>query len=119
MVTNVAKANVSFSFYGTGVQIYGAKREQHGQFQITIDELVYTPQDGASVTPVFQTALFSTVALNEGYHTVTMTNLGAGLDIDFVCYYALLTMLPSSIVLLLAHMADARWADRGRTNGMD
>jgi hypothetical protein len=98
MVTNVVNANVSFSFYGTGVQIYGAKREQHGQFQITIDGLVYTPQNGASVNSIFQTALFSTVALNEGYHTVTMTNLGAGLDIDFVCYFVLFAMMYLSTV---------------------
>lgn len=93
MVTNVPNANVSFSFYGTGVQIYGAKREQHGQFQITIDGLVYPSQNGASVPPIFQTALFSTVALTEGYHTVTMTNLNAGVDIDFVCYSVLFMTL--------------------------
>lgn len=101
MVTNVANANVSFSFYGTGVQIYGAKRQKYGQFQITIDGLVYSPQNGASVNPIFQTALFSTVALNEGYHTVTMANLGAGLDIDFVCCSGPFTVLCLSTV----HMA--------------
>ncbi|KAF5328847.1 hypothetical protein D9619_011703 [Psilocybe cf. subviscida] len=126
MVTNVVNANVSFSFYGTGVQIYGAKRQQHGSFQITIDGLVYTPQNGASVNPVFQTALFSTVALNEGYHTVTMANLGAGLDIDFLTWQTpvgktdegLLTWTDQDTVSSFAYNPASAWGFSPTNAGM-
>ncbi|KDR75003.1 hypothetical protein GALMADRAFT_226651 [Galerina marginata CBS 339.88] len=89
MVTQNLRADVSFSFYGTGVQIYGAKRPNHGYYQISIDSTVY-PQVNGAVTDdpgTFQTALFSAVALKNGYHTVRMTNLGtAFLDIDFLTW---------------------------------
>lgn len=90
MDTQLLEANVSFTFYGTGVQIYGAKRSNHGNYQIKIDQTVYSPVSGNAADPgTFQTALFSAPSLNLGYHTVTMTNLGSSpgsnfLDIDFV-----------------------------------
>jgi len=86
MVTQTAQADVSFYFYGTGVQLYGAKRQNHGTFQISIDSVVYTPVNGSVSYPeAFQTALFTTNALKNGYHTVRMTNLESRyLDLDFV-----------------------------------
>ncbi|PPQ97792.1 hypothetical protein CVT26_012839 [Gymnopilus dilepis] len=93
MVTQLPNANVSFTFYGTGVQIYGAKRSNHGNYQIKIDQTVYSPVSGNAADPgTFQTALFSAPSLNLGVHTVTMTNLGGTtqgsnfLDIDFLTY---------------------------------
>lgn len=85
-LTQVNGANASFAFFGTGVQIYGAKRSNHGLYQVIIDSLVYPAVSGAEpVSPVFQTALFSTIALHPGYHTVTIANEQAlFLDIDFV-----------------------------------
>ncbi|KAF5328853.1 hypothetical protein D9619_011705 [Psilocybe cf. subviscida] len=126
MVTNVANANVSFSFYGTGVQIYGAKRERHGQFLINIDGLTYPPQNGASVTPTFQTALFSTVALNEGYHTVTMTNLGSQLDIDFLTWQTpvgkteegLLAWTDQDTLPSFAYIPASAWSSSPTNGGM-
>ena len=87
MVTKTARADVSFYFYGTGVQLFGAKRANHGQFQVSIDSKVYTPVNGSAPDPgTFQTSLFSTVALKNGYHTVRVTNLESNyLDLDFVC----------------------------------
>jgi len=86
MVTQTARADVSFYFYGTGVQLYGAKRQNHGAFQISIDSVVYPPVNGSVSYPeAFQTALFTTAALSNGYHTVRMTNLESRyLDLDFV-----------------------------------
>jgi len=86
MVTNVTKAQAVFSFYGTGVQIFGSKRRNHGYYQITIDTVVYPPANGVSPdTDSFQTPLFTTVALANAYHNVKMQNLGTGnLDLDFV-----------------------------------
>lgn len=86
MVTQTAKADVSFYFYGTGVQLYGAQRQNHGTYQISIDSVVYAPRNASATSPeYFQTSLFSTVALKNGYHTVRMTNLESkSLDLDFV-----------------------------------
>lgn len=88
MVTQTNKANASFTFFGTGVQVFGSKRPNHGLFQITIDSLVYPAVSGLNPTPpgTFQFPLFSTVALQPGYHTVTITNTEAKfLDVDYVC----------------------------------
>ncbi|KAF9522649.1 hypothetical protein CPB83DRAFT_887409 [Crepidotus variabilis] len=89
MVTNASQASVSFSFYGTGVQLFGSKRQGHGFYQISIDSLVY-PQVNGGVNDTqgqFNVQLFSTVALAAGYHTVKMTNLGTGdLDLDYLTW---------------------------------
>ncbi|KAF9526502.1 hypothetical protein CPB83DRAFT_857626 [Crepidotus variabilis] len=88
-VTNVSQASASFSFYGTGVQVFGSKRPSHGFYQISIDAIVY-PQVNGGVNDTqgqFNAQLFSTVALAPGYHTVKMTNLGtANLDLDYVTW---------------------------------
>ena len=87
MVTQVANATFSFTFYGTGVQLYGAERADHGLYQVTINTRLYDPVNGqANGTQHFQTSLFGTVALANGFHTVKVQNLGTTkLDLDFVC----------------------------------
>lgn len=86
-MTQVDGANASFAFFGTGVQIFGGKRSDHGLYQVTIDSVDYPPVSGVGpVTPIFQTSLFSTVALLYGYHVVTIKNSqDLFLDVDFVC----------------------------------
>ena len=85
MVTNTANASISFHFYGTNVQLYGAKRLNHGAYHISVDSVVYSDMNGSVADPgIFQTPLFSTY-LTSGYHTVIMTNLESRyLDLDFV-----------------------------------
>lgn len=92
MLTQTAQADVSFYFYGTGVQLYGAKRQNHGTYQISIDSVVYPPVNGSVPDPgYFQTSLFSTSSLTNGYHTVRMTNLESRyLDLDFVSLFPFL-----------------------------
>lgn len=114
MVTQAPNASVSFSFYGTGVQIYGAKRVNHGPYQVQIDSTVYPQVSGKASNPeIFQTALFSTVALNNGFHNVTMKNVGSGntaLDIDFVCLFSkncVDKLLDLDARFFIALMADA------------
>ncbi|KIM45457.1 hypothetical protein M413DRAFT_66291 [Hebeloma cylindrosporum] len=87
-VTQTENAAMSFSFYGTGVQLYGAKRLNHGAYQVSIDSSVYPAVNGSVPDPgTFQTALFSTTNLTSGYHTVRMTNLEARyLDLDFITW---------------------------------
>jgi hypothetical protein len=78
---------MSFYFYGSSLQLYGAKRLNHGAYQISIDSVVYPAVNGSVPDPgTFQTPLFSTTDLTTGYHTVKMTNLESRyLDLDFVC----------------------------------
>ncbi|KAF8800280.1 hypothetical protein BYT27DRAFT_7118036 [Phlegmacium glaucopus] len=88
-VTQVANASVSFTFYGTGVQLYGAQRADHGSYQVTIDSHTYSPANGKvnGTEEVFQTQLFQTAALQNGLHKVTMVNLGTTkLDLDFITW---------------------------------
>jgi hypothetical protein len=91
MKTNVSQASVSFSFYGNGVQLFGAKRQNYSRYQISIDSKTYPISDASSSYPqgVFQTSLFSTIALPVGYHTIQMTNIDHNtLDLDFVCEHS-------------------------------
>lgn len=86
-VTNIQNAYASFTFNGTKVEIYGAKRSNHGLYQIKLDNTVYPPNSGSVPDPgIFQEPLFSVGDLAQGLHTVTLTNReGRYLDIDFVC----------------------------------
>lgn len=90
MVTQVINASVTFTFYGTGVQLYGAQRSDHGLYRVTLDSHVYTLNGQANGTESFQVSLFQSAALTNGLHTVTVVNLGTKLDLDFVC------LLPSN-----------------------
>ena len=78
---------MSFYFYGSSLQLSGAKRLNHGAYQISIDSVVYPAVNGSVPDPgIFQTPLFSIIELDSGYHTVRMTNLESRyLDLDFVC----------------------------------
>ena len=91
MVTHAVNASVSFTFFGTGVQLFGAERPNHGLYQVTVDSLVYPPVNGSKSAgqEIFQTQLFSTVALKNDFHKLTVVNLGATqFDVDFVCLFS-------------------------------
>ena len=91
MVTQAVNASVSFTFFGSGLQLYGAERPNHGLYQVTIDSRVYPPVDGSvsAGQEAFQTQLFQTVALKSGFHKLTVVNLGATqFDVDFVCLFS-------------------------------
>ncbi|KAF9462292.1 hypothetical protein BDZ94DRAFT_1166190 [Collybia nuda] len=87
-VTNVQGATASFSFNGTSVGIFGAKRGNHGAYQVKLDSTLYPPNSGKANDPgIFQTPLFSAAGLSQGFHTVTLTNQeGSFLDIDFITW---------------------------------
>lgn len=78
---------MSFEFFGNSLKIYGSKRENHGRYQVQVDETIYDPEDGHLDAPGrFQQELFSDDGLENGIHLVSITNLDAGkyLDVDFV-----------------------------------
>lgn len=105
-VTNVTNAFASFTFNGTGVEIYGAKRSNHGSYQVKLDNTVYPPSSGSVPDPgIFKEPLFSSSNLTQGLHTVTLTNQeGLYLDIDFVRSAKLNLLLP--LTFFLDHLGD-------------
>lgn len=86
MKTSSTNQSASFSFNGTGVQIYGAKRSNHGLYHVNLDNGPNIVMNGSAADPgVFQILLYSATALQQGLHQVKITNdENAYLDIDFV-----------------------------------
>lgn len=86
--------------------LYGAKRANHGTYQVcqtrvfccrlsftpfpkvTIDNVQYPTQNGSVSNPeLFQTSLFQLSNLTQGQHTLILESTGAAgqyLDLDFV-----------------------------------
>jgi len=85
-LTRTSGASASFTFNGTGVQIFGAKRGNHGPYSVTIDSSAPTALNGTAADPgEFQASLFSIANLQQGLHKVVIMNGGASyLDIDLV-----------------------------------
>lgn len=84
-VSQAANATMSFTFFGTSVGIYGAKRGNHGPYQVQVDNQQYPVGNGVSTPDGFNQTLFST-NLQKGLHTVTLTNTAnTYLDVDYVC----------------------------------
>ncbi|KAF9038277.1 hypothetical protein BDZ89DRAFT_945829 [Hymenopellis radicata] len=80
-----------FSFNGTSVRIYGAKRGNHGDYQVTVDGKDYPPMSGTANESTFEsTEVLFTATLDPGLHNVSVVNLGSAdpklqfFDIDFV-----------------------------------
>ncbi|KAF5393204.1 hypothetical protein D9757_000534 [Collybiopsis confluens] len=86
--TSVSSGTASFTFNGTGVQLSGAKRGNHGLYQVTIDGTKFPAASGQSADPgIFQTSLFSKTDLSQGLHTVVLENQGGSgqfVDLDFI-----------------------------------
>ncbi|RDB16640.1 hypothetical protein Hypma_002369 [Hypsizygus marmoreus] len=86
--TRTAGGFASFTFNGTGVQIFGSKRDNHGLYQVRVDDTIHEPQNGSAPgSGEFQQALFSVSDLAQGRHVVTLTNQGSTfVDIDFITW---------------------------------
>ncbi|KAJ7616306.1 hypothetical protein DFH06DRAFT_109505 [Mycena polygramma] len=81
--------SASFSFNGTQVWIFGAKRSNHGFYSVSVDGNT-TEYDGFSKNDKY-TALFDSGSLNSGLHTVELTNIQNDtdkiyLDIDSITW---------------------------------
>jgi len=73
-LTTTYGASATLTFNGTTVWIYGAKRGNHGPYNVTLDGKVFT-DDGFYDGQVFQQVLFSAVELDGTKpHTVSITN---------------------------------------------
>ena len=87
MLTNVTGGSMTFTFYGTAIEIFGAFRFNHGQFRVTLDQksqdLSGLPFSG---NDVFRKPLFRAGSLALAQHTIVLENLEDGkfLDVDSV-----------------------------------
>ncbi|KAG6902098.1 hypothetical protein C0995_004278 [Termitomyces sp. Mi166 len=90
MKSNIGGSSASFTFNGTGVEIFGAKRGNHGPYTIKVDNTTYPAQNGSVPDPgLFQQSLFLVNGLQQGQHEVTITNGGnTYVDIDYISWVA-------------------------------
>ncbi|KAJ7079587.1 hypothetical protein B0H15DRAFT_499260 [Mycena belliarum] len=87
-------SSATFSFNGTQVYVFGARRANHGPYTVTLDGASAT-FDGFSAAPLFGT-LFVSKVMPQGIHTVTVTNALTDttkpfLDIDFITWTSKVT----------------------------
>ncbi|KDR74995.1 hypothetical protein GALMADRAFT_122490 [Galerina marginata CBS 339.88] len=86
-ITEVKGESMSFKFFGTSVWVFGAKRGNHGNYIVQINEDPYLQFNGQSAPDEFNQMLFnSTVDL--GTHNLTISNDEESkfLDIDYVAF---------------------------------
>ncbi|KDR74999.1 hypothetical protein GALMADRAFT_1332029 [Galerina marginata CBS 339.88] len=85
-VTQAKGATMAFSFYGTSVTIFGARRDNHGGYQVQIDSNPSSPFSGQSNTAEFNQVMF-TSSVPLGVHNVTVTNGdNKFFDIDYLTF---------------------------------
>ncbi|KAI5988701.1 hypothetical protein EDD15DRAFT_2371026 [Pisolithus albus] len=88
---NVTNGAASFSFNGTGVWIYGAKRGNHNTYTVQLDDNTYGPYTGYSAAAEFMQVLFNYTTLSQGMHNLTLTNTGTNaeyVDIDLIVWHS-------------------------------
>ncbi|TDL24133.1 hypothetical protein BD410DRAFT_109294 [Rickenella mellea] len=90
-LTTSFNASATFTFNGTGIWIYGAKRINHGPYSVVLDNGPPVQGNGFSSSAVFQTPLFSAMGLQSGSHIVTLSNAVTDsnapfLDVDFIVW---------------------------------
>ncbi|KAG6901014.1 hypothetical protein C0995_002293 [Termitomyces sp. Mi166 len=87
MFSGADDASASFTFNGTGVEIFGARRGNHGLYAIRVDNTSYPTQNGSANPDIFQQSLFTVQGLQQGQHEVTITNVGTTfVDIDYISW---------------------------------
>ncbi|WVQ73036.1 hypothetical protein IAR50_002599 [Cryptococcus sp. DSM 104548] len=88
-ITQVIGDSVSLSFKGSSVQVFGGLYFDHGNFSVALDGGRTSNYNGTFFDLQPGTTLFQASGLEEGVHTVQLTNLGQGrkgkfFDIDYI-----------------------------------
>jgi len=87
MVTAQAGASMSFSFFGSSISIIGAKRLNHGDYHVQLDDQTFAQTSGSVKGDFMNQTLFNS-EVELGNHKVTIFNDGTNfLDIDYVSVY--------------------------------
>lgn len=96
--SNTDGSQASITFNGTAIYIFGAKRQNHGHYIVTIDNGQaerldgYAPLQADGTDGVYQYPIFAKSGLLNGLHTVVLTNDGGAdtgrpyVDIDFITW---------------------------------
>lgn len=85
-LSNTPGAVASLTFYGNGVQIYGATSPDYGQYSVSLDGGVAQPYKSAPTPRIFraQQLLYMAAGLPTGMHTLTYINARTNItDIDY------------------------------------
>ncbi|KAF8334728.1 uncharacterized protein EI90DRAFT_3050000 [Cantharellus anzutake] len=85
-------ASATFDFFGTGIWVYGARRDNHGNYTVSLDGGM-SIYDGHDPKGAFQVLLFGQSDLPSENHTLTILNSpGPGyFDIDFIIWETSIT----------------------------
>ncbi|KAJ3502520.1 hypothetical protein NLJ89_g8851 [Agrocybe chaxingu] len=85
-LTQTSGDTMSMQFFGSAVAIIGAKRGNHGNYQVQVDTALYPSATGASNQDLFNQTLFS-ASLGMGLHNLTLTNSESKFfDVDYVTF---------------------------------
>ncbi|CAE6437666.1 unnamed protein product [Rhizoctonia solani] len=89
-------STATFEFRGIAVYIYGAKRGNHGYYNVSVDGGIsqrfdgYAPTQPDGTDGIYQVPLFSRDGMKDTNHTVVLTNIINGrrpfVDIDFITW---------------------------------
>ncbi|KAB5593174.1 hypothetical protein CTheo_3404 [Ceratobasidium theobromae] len=89
--TSVNGSTATIAFRGTAIYIYGAKRNNHGYYRVSLNgepPIQYDGYQGEGVDERFQTLLYERLNLVDQVHNLVLTNIVNGyrtyVDIDFV-----------------------------------
>ncbi|KZT29955.1 hypothetical protein NEOLEDRAFT_1127866 [Neolentinus lepideus HHB14362 ss-1] len=100
-LTTTNGAYAEFTFNGTDVTIFGAKRSNHGLYSITLDNASVGTFNGSSNDPVgVWGPLYTVNGLAQGSHTVRIThagNTGQYLDVDYITFNSSITSHLSTV----------------------
>ncbi|KAL1725974.1 hypothetical protein EV714DRAFT_255344 [Schizophyllum commune] len=87
-LTNQMGSSASFTFNGSAIYIFGAKRDNHGVYVVELDG-EGTTFSGHDQAGQFQVPLFAQDSLDNTLHTVKVTNRESlYLDIDYITWTA-------------------------------
>ncbi|QRV96711.1 hypothetical protein RhiJN_24729 [Ceratobasidium sp. AG-Ba] len=87
-----SSGQASWTFRGTSLYVYGARRSTHGHYSVGLDDAPPEEFDGApqSGQDQFQYPLFVKTGLPNTVHNVTITNVPfggrSGLDLDYITW---------------------------------
>ncbi|KAF9568214.1 hypothetical protein CPC08DRAFT_802714 [Agrocybe pediades] len=85
-LTQTSGASLRLPFFGNSIQVYGAKRSNHGIYFAQLDGNVSPTMNGSSSSDLFQQLLYSS-DVPIGLHTLTVINQeNQFFDVDYVTF---------------------------------
>ncbi|KAN0091020.1 hypothetical protein V8E55_004586 [Tylopilus felleus] len=108
---NVTDGVASFNFNGTSIWIYGANRPNHGSYTVQVDGSTYSGFNGAG-NNLFQQSLFNVSTLNQGMHSVKLTNTASNslyVDIDMIVWQSEVGNTDDQLLPEIIQDADSRF----------